>query len=59
VTHPFIIHPDDEGSAIADIYRRYKHLDEMLSRDSEPASFNARIIRDLWMAIKEDLGCKK
>ena len=40
------------SDAIEKVYKKYKHLDEMLSRDNEPANFNARIIYDLWQAIK-------
>lgn len=42
-------------SAIHDAYKRFKHLDELLS-DSEWIGYSAlnRIARDLWIAVKAD-----
>ena len=43
--------------ALIDVWKKYEHLDQLIS-DKEwlPETFQGRIILDLWLAIKEELG---
>lgn len=48
---------DREGflvTAIEEVYLKYRHLDELLSSDSQ--EFKDQVRRDIWVAIKSDLG---
>jgi len=42
-------------TAIAEVYRRYEHLDSILSRFDFNGNLQMKMIKDMWLAIKETL----
>lgn len=42
---------------LAEVYEKYKHLDSAFSESY--GTFETRVIQDLWLAIKAEVGASK